>query len=68
MNIIVKEDHISIHDDGEEIFYWHKQEWHEDPDLIISICNAIVIALSDPDLARETFEKILTPEEEKNQD
>ncbi len=64
MIITVKDDHISIHDGEEEIFYWHKQEWHDDPDLIVSVANAITIALSDPDLARETFDRIKNPPQE----
>ena len=64
MNITVKDDHISIHDGGEEVFYWHKQEWKDDPDLIVTVANAIVIALTDEDLARETFERIKNPPEQ----
>lgn len=67
MNVTVKEDHISIHDDEEEIFYWHKKEWQDDPDLIVTVSNAIVIALSDPDLARETFDRIKNPPQEDDE-
>jgi hypothetical protein len=61
MNVTVKEDHISIHDGEEEIFYWHKKEWQDDSELIVTVANAIVIALTDPELARETFDRIKDP-------
>lgn len=67
MDIIIKSDHISIHDDGEEMLYWTKQEWHDDPDTILPICNAIVIALTDPELARETFDRIQNPQDEDDE-
>ncbi len=37
-------DSISIKDSKGEIVYWDKQEWLEDPSLIISIANACYLA------------------------
>ena len=68
MHVIVKDSHISIHDGEDEVFYWDKKEWHDDPDVIVAISNAIVIALTDEDLARETFERIKNPPEDKPTD
>ena len=68
MNITVKDDHISIHDGEDEIFFWHKQEWLDDPSLIVTVANAITIALSDPDLARETFDRIKNPPKENEEE
>ena len=67
MHAIIKDDHISIHDGEDEVFHWDKKERNEDPDLVVSIANAIVIALTDEDLARETFERIKNPQGEDSE-
>ncbi len=35
-------DYIRLEDEQGEIVYWDKQEWIDDPDLVITIANAII--------------------------
>jgi hypothetical protein len=43
--IDIRADHITIADaKGDEIVYWDRQEWLDDPDLTIPISNAILLA------------------------
>lgn len=34
-------DYIAIYDMGEEICFWHEDEWKENPELAINLANAI---------------------------
>lgn len=45
--VVFHEEGISIIDWEGEIVYWHKDEWAEDPEVVFSIANAIVIALTE---------------------
>lgn len=44
VNIEILADYIIIADEKGEIVYWDRQEWLEDPDVIVPITNAIHIA------------------------
>jgi hypothetical protein len=46
VTIEIEQDHISINHHGEEIVYWHSDEWNEDADIVISITNAVMLASS----------------------
>jgi hypothetical protein len=46
VTIEIEQDHISISHHGEEIVYWHSDEWNEDADIVISIANAVMLASS----------------------
>jgi len=46
VTIEIEQDHISISHHGEEIVYWHSDEWNEDADIVISITNAVMLASS----------------------
>jgi len=46
VTIKIEQDHISISHHGEEIVYWHSDEWNEDADIVISITNAVMLASS----------------------
>ena len=49
MQIKFHDDAIEIADGDEEVLYWHKDEWREDPDIVPSIVNAVFLALTQPD-------------------
>ncbi len=44
----ITEDTIGIYDGVVELVHWIESEWIEDPSVVISICNAIVLAYDDP--------------------
>ena len=46
VKVEIEQDHISISHHGEEIVYWHSDEWNEDADIVISIANAVMLASS----------------------
>ncbi len=64
INIIIKEDHISIVHNGDELMYWHCTDWRGDPDLVCTIAQAITTALEDPELFLETMARIASPDED----
>ena len=35
--------------DGQEIVYWHREEWEQEPEIVFSICNAIKMAAEGSD-------------------
>lgn len=53
------EDAIGIYKDafGGELLYWTQQEWEEDPTVVFSIVNAVVMALNDPDELRRKIDE-----------
>lgn len=57
MSVRITDDYIQIVDDtGDEVVYWDRQEWIEDPEVTLSIAQAIVMALTRPHVLRETLE------------
>ena len=46
VKVEIEQDYISISHHGEEIVYWHIEEWNEDADIVISIANAVMLASS----------------------
>jgi hypothetical protein len=50
--VIFGDDYISIETTkGDEVIYWDKAEWEEEPDVVFSICNAVKLASeNDPSL------------------
>ena len=56
MKLIVEfnEDAIGIHDEDEnEIVYWTKDEWIDDPEIVFSIVNAVKLAYTEPNVLIE---------------
>lgn len=48
--IEITDDAIRIYDAGDrEIVGWIKDEWIEDPDVVFSIVNAVLLKLTDQD-------------------
>jgi len=45
--VFIGVDYIYIADDEGEIVYWDAAEWHEDPDLIVQITEAIRLAYTE---------------------
>lgn len=39
--------YVAIYRNGQEILYWDRLEWEEDPDLLFAIVNAVVMATTD---------------------
>lgn len=56
-NVHIDKDSISICDRfGSEIVMWHEDEWKEDPSVVFSIANAILIAKTE---GEQSLKKIL---------
>lgn len=52
-HVEVKPSHIRLLDSEEELAYWDRAEWVEDPSLVVAIANAINIGHRDgPDMIR----------------
>ncbi len=52
--IIFGDDDIKIESTkGEELLYWHQEEWEEDPRVVFSICNAVKLAAEGNDNLRK---------------
>jgi PHD/YefM family antitoxin component YafN of YafNO toxin-antitoxin module len=51
LEVEVAEKFICITDEnGDEVVYWHQDEWVEDPELVVpAIANAIHLAYTDPE-------------------
>lgn len=47
VKIEIESDHITVYHNDEEIVYWVDTEWNEDPSIVISIANAILLATTD---------------------
>ena len=47
LEVEVENDHISITHKGKELVYWDEQEWKDDPEVVVSIANAIKMAFED---------------------
>lgn len=47
VNVEIRADYIVIADEKSEIMYWDRQEWLDDPDVIVPITNAIRIAYTE---------------------
>ncbi len=45
--IEISDDYIAIIHRKEEVVGWHKDEWNEDPSIVVSIANAIHLAHKD---------------------
>jgi hypothetical protein len=52
-----EEDVVIFDDNGDELVYWHRQEWIEDPKLPTTIVNAVTLALTDPEQFLKTLNK-----------
>jgi hypothetical protein len=48
----ITEDFIRIFDKKGEVVYWDKEEWKEEPNIIISITNAIKMAYEGKDIRK----------------
>lgn len=56
--IIYGSDYIAISHNGDELLYWDRQEWIEDPEVTFTIARAIQFALNRGALAlRATLRK-----------
>lgn len=44
------EEAVQILRGKKEVLYWDKQEWIDDPKLVLTIANAIAMALTDPEM------------------
>jgi hypothetical protein len=49
---------IAIYHDDNEVLYWHKQEWIDEPEVVFSIAYAIRLALVEPDRLGEAIGNI----------
>jgi hypothetical protein len=57
MTVKFTDDSIGIYEGKKEIVYWYKTEWHEDPDLVYSIANAVKLAYTDPEKLKKLLKK-----------
>jgi hypothetical protein len=46
MKIDINAEYIQICDEHGEIVYWDRAEWLDDPNIVIPIANAIMLALT----------------------
>ncbi len=44
------EDFIQIVRGKKEVLYWDVQEWIDEPELVITIINAVAMAIGDPEM------------------
>lgn len=44
------EDYIQVLRGKTEVLYWGSQEWIEDPSLVLTIVNAVAMAIGDPEM------------------
>ncbi len=48
--IVTGMDFIQINnEDKQEVVYWISDEWHDEPDIVFSIVEAVRLALTNPD-------------------
>jgi hypothetical protein len=56
--VAIGPDYIAIYDQGEEIAYWHEDEWLQEPELAINLANAVrMYYTKGPALMRELLGK-----------
>ena len=48
LQIVFGQDYIGIYSGKKEIVYWHIDEWKEDPNVVFSICNAVILSVKNP--------------------
>ena len=48
LKVVIKNDIISIDENGQEILMWIKDEWINDPNVVFTIANAITLAYTNP--------------------
>jgi hypothetical protein len=51
LSAIITSDDVRILKDNnldEEVLYWNREEWEEDPSIVPSILNAIIMAYENP--------------------
>jgi len=57
-NVYIRDDFISIADDEGEVVRWVRDEWLEEPDIVVTIGNAINLASEeDNDGVRKILEE-----------
>lgn len=57
MRVEFTESEIRIYDDDEaELVGWTEQEWIEDPQVVFSIANAVMLSVTDPAELRAKLE------------
>jgi len=57
-NVYIRDDFISIADDEGEVVRWVRDEWLEEPDIVVTIANAINLASEeDNDGVRKILEE-----------
>lgn len=51
MKVNLGKDFVRIYDyeSGEEVVGWQKDEWKEDPDIVPSIANTVLLSQNNPD-------------------
>ena len=59
MKTIITNDSVCIKDsNGEEIVYWHEDQWKEDPETVVpTIANAIKLCYENPDKLKKLVHK-----------
>lgn len=66
VKIEISDDYIAILHHDEEVVGWHQDEWNEDPSIVPSIANAVLLASTNIRLLRETVGKpFIVPEGKK---
>jgi hypothetical protein len=48
MRVEIGEDFVTIHDNEGELIHWVEDEWVEDSTLVVSIANAVLLAVTKP--------------------
>lgn len=66
VRIELGEDHVTIYHHDEEVVHWLQDEWEEDPSIVPSIANAVMLACTNIRLLREKVGKpFIVPEGKK---
>lgn len=65
MKVNYGEDYIEIIDNGNELLYWTEAEWQEDSQVVFSICNAVALALTEPEKLRAKLRQVVEEEHKK---
>lgn len=57
VKIEIDDDHVAIIHKGKEIVGWNKDEWNEDPSIVPSIANAILLGATDVERLKKILSK-----------
>jgi len=57
MKVNFGKDYIQILENKKEIVYWDREEWKEDPEVVFSIANAILLSQKDPQKLKRLLKK-----------